>query len=263
MNLPQINLIGVPITALPLMEQIQVIIDWAKQRSSRVICVANVHMLMEARWDNRFHKVLGGADLVTPDGMPLVWLMKALGIKSQDRVAGLDIFLNVCQIASKEEIKIYLLGCTQDILERIKLRLHREFPNVILAGLEPLPFRPLTDSEDAELVKRINASQASIVFLALGCPKQEYWMAHHQGKIKAVMIGIGGVFPVYAGLKKNAPEWVKVGGLEWLYRLVQEPKRLWNRYRKTIPPFIFLALQQLVLEYKHGVFSLNQKKKAL
>ncbi len=263
MNLPQINLIGVPITALPLMEQIQVIIDWAKQRSSRVICVANVHMLMEAHWDNRFHNVLGGADLVTPDGMPLVWLMKALGIKFQDRVAGLDIFLNVCQIASKEKIKIYLLGCTQDILERIKLRLHREFPNVILAGLEPLPFRPLTDSEDAELVKRINASQAGIVFLALGCPKQEYWMAHHQGKIKAVMIGIGGVFPVYAGLKKNAPEWVKVGGLEWLYRLVQEPKRLWNRYRKTIPPFIFLALQQLVLECKHDVFSLNQKKKAL
>lgn len=263
MNLPQINLIGVPITALSLMEQIQVIIDWAKQRSSRVICVANVHMLMEAHWDNRFHNVLGGADLVTPDGMPLVWLMKALGIKSQDRVAGLDIFLNVCQIASKEKIKIYLLGCTQDILERIKLRLHREFPNVILAGLEPLPFRPLTDSEDAELVKRINASQAGIVFLALGCPKQEYWMAHHQGKIKAVMIGIGGVFPVYAGLKKNAPEWVKVGGLEWLYRLVQEPKRLWNRYRKTIPPFIFLALQQLVLECKHDVFSLNQKKKAL
>lgn len=260
MNLPQVKLIGVSVTALPLMEQIVVMLDWAKQRSSRVVCVANVHMLMEAHWDNRFRKVLDSSDLVTPDGMPLVWLMRALGVKSQDRVAGLDIFLNTCQLASREKVAVYLLGCTQDILEQVKSRLHREFPDLILAGAEPLPFRPLTESEDAELVERVNARQTGIVFLALGCPKQEYWMAQHKGKIQALMIGVGGVFPVYAGLKKNAPSWVKVSGLEWLYRLAQEPRRLWIRYQKTIPPFIFLALQQLALESKNRKSSLNREK---
>ncbi|MCA1994329.1 MAG: WecB/TagA/CpsF family glycosyltransferase, partial [Coleofasciculus sp. S288] len=109
-----------------------------------------------------------------------------------------------------------------------------------------LPFRPLTQEEDEALIQKINESGAGLVFVSLGCPKQEYWMAQHKDKIQAVMLGVGGVFPVYAGIHKNAPRRVKEFGLEWLYRLVQEPRRLWGRYSKTIPPFIWLALKQLL-----------------
>jgi N-acetylglucosaminyldiphosphoundecaprenol N-acetyl-beta-D-mannosaminyltransferase len=246
MKLPRIDVIGVPITALLLENQIETMIAWAKERSSRVVCVANVHMLMEAYWDDSFHSILREADIVAPDGMPLVWVMRLVGRKYQDRAAGMDIFLLACRKAVKEDVGIYLLGCTEEVLERMRYKLQEDFPGLKLAGAESLPFRPLTEDEDAELIERVNTSQAGLTFIALGCPKQEIWMASHKDKIQSVMLGVGGVFPVYAGTQKRAPLWIRESGLEWLYRLVQEPRRLWGRYQKTIPPFIWLAIWQLV-----------------
>ena len=127
----------------------------------------------------------------------------------------------------------------------MKNRLEREFPELQIAGIESPPFRPLTEVEDVELVERINKSGAGFTFVSLGCPKQECWMQEHFGKISSVMIGVGAAFPVYAGIKSRAPMWVRASGLEWLYRLLQEPRRLFGRYLKTIPPFIWLALQQI------------------
>ncbi|NEQ55582.1 MAG: WecB/TagA/CpsF family glycosyltransferase [Leptolyngbya sp. SIO3F4] len=126
--------------------------------------------------------------------------------------------------------------------ERIEQRLYQNFPKLKIAGIESPPFRPMTKMEDKALVERINQSGASFTFVSLGCPKQECWMQAHKGQVNSVMVGVGGVFPIYAGLKRRAPAWVRQHGLEWLYRLLQEPRRLFGRYIKTIPLFIFLVL---------------------
>ncbi len=245
-TLPTRKVLDFPITALRLHEQIQTIIQWASERKSKTVCVANVHMLMEAHWNPEFASVLKDADIVTPDGMPLVWMMKKLGATSQDRVAGLDILASVCQSAPKRNVSLFFLGSQTQILSGMRSKLKKEYPDLKIAAMEPLPFRPLTPSEDEALIKKINDSGAGVVFVSLGCPKQEKWMSEHKDKIQAVMIGLGGAFPVYAGLHKRAPRIVRESGFEWLYRWLQEPRRLGGRYTKTIPPFVWLAMKQLI-----------------
>ncbi len=245
-TLPTRKVLDFPITALRLHEQIQTIIQWASERKSKTVCVANVHMLMEAHWNPEFANVLKDADIVTPDGMPLVWMMKKLGATSQDRVAGLDILASVCQSAPKRNVSVFFLGSQTQILSGMRSKLKKEYPELNIAAMEPLPFRPLTESEDEALISKINESGAGIVFVSLGCPKQEKWMSEHKDKIHAVMIGLGGAFPVYAGLQKRAPRIVRESGFEWLYRWLQEPRRLGGRYTKTIPPFMWLAMKQLI-----------------
>lgn len=244
--IPTARVINCSITALPFEKQIQTMLAWASLRQSRTVCVANVHMLMEAQGNLEMAHVLDKADLVTPDGMPLVWMMRLLGVNNQDRVAGMDIFLALCQNAQASNVSVFFVGSITPILESMRRRLEQDFPNLEIAGMEPLPFHPLTATEDKALTQKINESGAGLVFVSLGCPKQEHWIAQHQGRIQSVMIGLGGVFPVYAGIHKRAPRRVRELGLEWLYRLVQEPNRLWGRYYKTIPPFIWLAIKQLL-----------------
>ena len=247
MKLPSVEVVGAPVTALKLNDQVDLMVEWGKQRLSKVVCVANVHMLMESQHNGHLKRVLDSADLVTPDGMPLVWMMRLLGEDSQDRVAGMDIFEKACKLSQEKDVSIYLIGSTQSVLDSIEARLRRDFPNLKIAGLESPPFRELSAQEDDAVVERINSSGAGITFVALGCPKQERWMSAHQGRIKSVMVGVGGVFPVYAGLQKHAPKWTRDFGLEWSYRLMQEPRRLFGRYSSTIPPFIYLAVKQLAL----------------
>jgi N-acetylglucosaminyldiphosphoundecaprenol N-acetyl-beta-D-mannosaminyltransferase len=240
------QVLGFSIATNPFHEQINLIMQWGQQRLSRVVCVANVHMLMEARWNPTFARVLCGADMLTPDGMPLVWTLNLLRKSTHDRVAGMYILREVCKQASATGMGVYFLGTDAPTLAKMRQRLNQEFPDLVIAGMEPLPFRPLTPEEDRQVVQAINDSQAGVVFIALGCPKQEIWMHQHKHKIQAAMVGIGGVFPIYAGIKKHAPAWVQDSGLEWLYRLIQEPGRLWKRYFSTIPPFIYLSAKQVV-----------------
>lgn len=240
------NVIGFSVTALPFAAQIKLILEWASSHTSKVVCVANVHMLIEAYWYPEFSSVLKSADLVTPDGMPLVWMMKLMGMREQNRVAGMDILLSLCQLAPARNISVFFLGSEATILEKMKMKLEQQFPDLQIAGMDPLPFRPLTREENAAIIQKIHASGAGLVLLSLGCPKQEYWMHQHKGKIQAVMIGLGGVFPVVAGVHKRAPLWMRNVGLEWCYRLIQEPRRLWIRYLRTSPSFIWLALRQLL-----------------
>jgi N-acetylglucosaminyldiphosphoundecaprenol N-acetyl-beta-D-mannosaminyltransferase len=244
--LPTKRVLDFPITALKLDEQVQTILQWAVTHESKTVCVANVHMLMEAHWNPEFAQILKGADIVTPDGMPLVWMMRQMGARYQDRVAGMDIMMSLCKLAEAKNVSVFYLGSQTEILSRMRKRLEKEFPKLKIAAMEPLPFRPLTEAEDQALIDKIHSSGAGIVLVSLGCPKQENWMAQHKGKIQAVMIGLGGVFPVYAGIHKRAPRVVRDMGLEWLYRWMQEPRRLWQRYTKTIPPFIWLAIKQLL-----------------
>ncbi|MBO9997924.1 MAG: WecB/TagA/CpsF family glycosyltransferase [Cyanobacteria bacterium SID2] len=247
--IPKKQVVESPVSALSFERQMQVILSWASHRENRTVCVANVHMLMEAHWNPDFARVLRNSDLVTPDGMPLVWMLRLLGAAKQDRVAGMDILFSLCQQAPKYGVSAYFLGSHQAVLDRMKQRLDREFSDLDIAGMEPLPFRPLTPEEDDELVDRINRSGAGIVFVSLGCPKQEKWIDAHRDRINAVTLGVGGVFPVYAGLHRRAPQMMREAGLEWFYRLVQEPRRLWKRYMETIPPFLWLAAKQLAAHY--------------
>ena len=241
------HIIGLPVTALPFDAQIALILEWAKSLTSKVVCIANVHMLVEAHRDPAFEAVLQNADLVTPDGMPLVWMLKLMGAASQDRVAGLDVLLVLCKRAAAEDISIFFLGSQVSVLEKMRSKLEQDFPNLKIAGMESLPFRPLSEDEDWAVVQKLNDSGCGLVFVSLGCPKQELWMSQHKDRVRAVMIGLGGAFPVYAGIQKRAPKVVRSLGFEWLYRLAQEPYRLWGRYSTTIPIFIWLAVKQLVI----------------
>lgn len=241
-----INVIGTPVTALLFDTQIKIILDWASNYESRIVCVANAHMLTEAYSHPELSNILKSADLVTPDGMPLVWMMRLMGASAQNRVAGMDIVLSLLDLAPTRNISVFFLGSEASILEKIRKRLEQEFPNLQIAGMEPLPFHPLTPADDDTIIQKIHESGASLVLVSLGCPKQEYWMNQHKSKIQAVMIGLGAVFPILAGVHKRAPLWMRESGLEWLYRLTQEPQRLCIRYIKTIPLFILLALKQLL-----------------
>jgi N-acetylglucosaminyldiphosphoundecaprenol N-acetyl-beta-D-mannosaminyltransferase len=245
---PTIDVIGSPVTALSFQDQIDIILQWACASRSSVVCVANTHMLIEAHRKLSFWSVLQAADLITPDGMPLVWMLKLLGVSCADRVAGMDILLALCHQAPRHNVSAFFVGSQSEILDRMKSRLEQDFPELHVAGMQPLPFALDAPEEDEALIKQINASGAKVVFVSLGCPKQEYWMARHKHKIHAVMIGIGGVFPIYAGIHKYAPKILREHGLEWLYRLSREPRRLWKRYASTVPFFLWLALKQVCAE---------------
>jgi N-acetylglucosaminyldiphosphoundecaprenol N-acetyl-beta-D-mannosaminyltransferase len=247
--IPVRYVLDVPVGAIPFDEQIFLILKWSRLRESRVICLANVHMLIEAHWNQSFALVLQKADLVSSDGMPLVWMLRQMGVYNQNRVAGMDVFLRLCQLAPQSGVSIFFLGSEKTVLEKIKARLSLDFPDLQVAGMESLPFRSLTPTEDEALIAKINQSGAGLVMVCLGCPKQEMWMDRHKHRVKAVMIGVGAVFSVYAGLNKRASHQIRNLGLEWLYRLIQEPGRLWKRYSQTIPPFLYLAGKQLLVEY--------------
>ena len=222
------------------------IISLAANKKSSYVCVSNVHMTIEAYDDKAFANCVNGADLVTPDGMPLVKAMKLLyGIKSE-RVAGMDLMPSILEIAEKEQISIFFYGGTQSMLDKTAVYLKNNYPDIKAVSFFSPPFRALEENEKIEIVNRINESQASIVFVVLGCPKQERWMAENKGKINACMIGVGGALPVIIGEQKRAPMWMQRASLEWFYRFCQEPRRLFKRYFYTNTKFLLLLFIALI-----------------
>ncbi len=214
--------------------------------SGRYICVSNVHMCMEAFDDNSFCDVVNNADLVVPDGKPLVWAQKVLGGKNAFQVRGSDLLLTVCKEAEKTKIPIGLYGGTEESLTSFIAFLKNKFPNLIISFASSPPFRELTQREEENYVKEINASGARILFVGIGCPKQEKWMVRHKDKLHCVMIGVGAAFDFFSGQKKHAPRWMQKAGMEWLFRFASDPKRLWKRYLKHNPRFVFYFLKQLL-----------------
>ena len=222
------------------------IIALAKQRASSNVCVANVHMFIEAYHDKKFIEIINAADVVTPDGKPLAWSLRLLhGIK-QDRVAGMDLLPDLLQQLMKLDLPVYFYGGSAVLLERTQTYIKNNYPGLRIAGFNSPPFRQLTHDEMEEVAGEVNHSQACVVFVVLGCPKQEKWMAQMKGRINAVMIGIGGALPVLVGMQKRAPRWMQVSGLEWLFRLVQEPGRLFKRYAVTNSLFIYLMFKEYI-----------------
>lgn len=220
--------------------------SWAQAKTSCYIVAANVHVVMTGYWQPTYREVLNRAALVTPDGMPLVWGLRLLGVKEQQRVYGPDLMLAWCDRAAQLKMPIYLYGGTESMLQKLQHNLTQQFPGLAIAGSYAPPFRPLTIEEELADVQRMNNSGATVVFVGLGCPKQEEWMARQQGKVTAVMIGVGAAFSFHSGEVAQAPRWMMKIGLEWLYRFTQEPRRLWQRYCINNPAFVILFGWQLL-----------------
>jgi N-acetylglucosaminyldiphosphoundecaprenol N-acetyl-beta-D-mannosaminyltransferase len=219
---------------------------WAARYESRYICAANVHMLMEA-WDSKdFLQVVNRADMVAPDGMPLVWMMRMKGWRGQTRVYGPTLMLHVLAAAEKNGLPVGFYGSSPDVLDRLIERMSHRYPGLKVTFSYSPPFRAVSDQEDEEIVQRIHESGARILFVALGCPKQEKWMADHKDRLRLVMLGVGAAFDFHAGTKPQSPAWMQAYGLEWIYRLWVEPRRLWRRYLWHNPRFVFLAVLDLL-----------------
>ena len=222
------------------------VIGWVNNAESRYVCAANVHMLMEAHDSPQYSQIVNSADLVTPDGMPLGLDDAFKGTTDQQRVYGPTLMLHVLEAAARENILIGFYGSSPEVLQSLLERMKDRFSSLKVVYSFSPPFREMSQEEDEEIVEHINASSARILFVGLGCPKQEKWMAEHRGKVNAVMLGVGAAFDFHAGLKSQAPSWMQKIGLEWFYRLVTEPRRLWRRYLYHNPRFVFLAILDLL-----------------
>ena len=223
------------------------VVQWASLgETPRYVCAANVHMVMESHDDPAFKGVVNSADLVTPDGVPLVWALKLLGVSEATRVYGPDLTLHVCERAAKQGIPIGLYGGTPESLEAFVQFLEEKFPGIQIGCTIAPPFRPLKSEEDERYTREINESGVRILFVGIGCPKQEKWMAQHKDRINAVMLGVGAAFDFHTGRVKQAPSWMQRFGLEWFFRLLMEPRRLWKRYFMHNPRFVLLFIRQLI-----------------
>jgi N-acetylglucosaminyldiphosphoundecaprenol N-acetyl-beta-D-mannosaminyltransferase len=219
---------------------------WAQQRLSRYVCIGTVCQVMEAYDSPQFQGVMNGADLVTPDGMPLVWGLRLLGQKAASRVYGPDLTPLVLKMAEARGLKVGFYGGSPEALDRLLLFVAARFPRLQVVYSYSPPFRPLTEEEDLAVVESIRHSGASILFLGLSSPKQDAWMASHMHDVQAVMIGVGAAFDFLSGSKPQAPRWMMQAGLEWLFRLITEPARLWKRYLKNNPRFVLFFGMQIL-----------------
>jgi len=243
------GVLGVWIDAVDQRRAQEAIESWITDRQRSYVCVSNVHSVMEARRDESLRAVFNAAGLAVPDGMPLVWVGRLRGRRDVRRVYGPDLTLQLCERAARRGFTCFFYGGGPGVAERLAEALSRRFPGLRVVGAEAPPFRPLTTEEDEEAVRRINAAAPDVVFVGLGCPKQERWMAEHRERLHApVLLGVGAAFDFHTGLMPQAPRWMMGAGLEWLFRLWQEPRRLWRRYLIYNPLFVFhLTLELLGL----------------
>ena len=220
--------------------------QWARARESRIVYATSVNGIMEAHDADEFRNILNRADLITPDGMPLVWMLRLKGIKSQQRIYGPTLMLRVLKMAADKKISVGFYGGEPNTLEALVRRMKVAYPSLQIVYAYSPPFRLLTDEETEQIRQSIVFSGVHILFVGLGCPRQEKWIDAHHGRIPAVMIGVGAAFDFHAGVKLQAPAWMQSLGLEWLFRLLTEPRRLWKRYLRHIPRFILLAFADLL-----------------
>jgi N-acetylglucosaminyldiphosphoundecaprenol N-acetyl-beta-D-mannosaminyltransferase len=253
--------IGVGIDPTTWTEAVQSIASWSKDRQSRVVCLSNVHAVVTARLDPEFSKVVEEADMAAPDGAPIAFMLRKLGFPSQERIDGPGLMWRYCAHAAASGDAIYLYGGQESTLAALQQRLASEFPELRIAGAYSPPFRALTPEEDDAVVQAINDSEADVVWVSLGCPKQEKWMAAHRGRINAVMVGVGAAFNYHGGTLSRAPLWMQRNGLEWLHRLVMSPGQLWKRYLVTNTLFIVYAARQLVSKRSKRLVSVELRSR--
>ncbi len=240
------EILGVKITGTSYSDTSHKVLAWAKGGEARSVIFANVHMIMEAHDDASFRSQLNDADIINPDGVPLVWALRMFGDRSAERVYGPDATLNVLAAAEFADVPVGFFGSSPETLAILVCEVNRRFPRLNIVFHQSPPFRPLTSSEDHEMVAAIQQSGLRILFVGLGCPKQERWIMEHRDRLNAVMLAVGAAFDFLANTKPQAPRWVMRSGLEWVFRLISEPRRLSGRYMKHNPRFIALLLLQWI-----------------
>jgi len=250
----RVNVLGIGVSAITMADALAWIDHWIARRANQYICVTGVHGVMESQLDPTLRVIHNRAGLVTPDGMPLVWISRLRGHRGVERVYGPDLMLACCESSVAKGYRHFFYGGATGVPERLSERLQKRFHGLQIAGQWSPPFRELTTLEEAELIERINAARPDIVWIGLSTPKQERWMARYVGQISApVLIGVGAAFDMHAGVKKQAPRWMQRSGLEWLFRLGAEPRRLWRRYLINNPWFAWRLLLQWTGVARHDL----------
>ena len=245
-RIPRVDVLGVGVSAIDMDTALDVIDRWITAGARQYVCVAGVHGVMESQRDETLRHIHNAAGLVTPDGMPLVWLSRLHGWRNTRRVYGPDLMLEVCERSLATGYRHFFYGGHEGVPERLAERLQKRFHGLIVAGTFSPPFHAPSASEDQAIVRRINDAKPDIVWVGLSTPKQERWMAQHVDRLTApVLIGVGAAFDFHAGLKRQAPRWMQSSGLEWSFRLVSEPRRLWRRYLVNNPLFVWLTFLQM------------------
>jgi N-acetylglucosaminyldiphosphoundecaprenol N-acetyl-beta-D-mannosaminyltransferase len=238
------NILGVSVNSINLEDAVATIERWISERSQNYVCITSVHGVMESRSNEQLRRIYSEAGMVTPDGMPLVWLSRIFGKRRTERVYGPDLMRKMTAVSALRGYRQFYYGGADGVAHKLKQALIAAHPGLDVAGTFCPPFRELTPEEDQAIVDTIiNAAHPDLVWVGLSSPKQEFWMANHLGRVEApVMVGVGAAFDFLAGTKPQAPLWMQRNGLEWLFRLCSEPRRLWRRYIVIVPGFAILAI---------------------
>ena len=243
-DVAQVDVLGVKVSAVSMSYAVGRILQWVNEGSSTYVCVTGVHGVMESQRDPELMRIHNESGLTTPDGMPLVWAGRWAGASRMERVYGPDLMSELIGASSKDGVRHYFYGGRPEVVRSLASALTSRFPDVEVAGMHSPPFRSLTPFEEEDDIQHINESKADIVWVGLGTPKQEQWMARLRSKLDAaVLIGVGAAFDIHAGNIKQAPRWMQRSGLEWLYRLGREPRRLASRYLRNNPAFVAAILR--------------------
>jgi N-acetylglucosaminyldiphosphoundecaprenol N-acetyl-beta-D-mannosaminyltransferase len=244
--IPRVNVLGVGVTPVNIVQTVEILEKWRAEERREYVCFTSVHGLVEAQRDPEIRSALNRAGLTTEDGMPLVWWCRGSGYSDASRVCGTDLLIAMCERSSRRGHRHFFYGGSPHVVETLVARLKHRFPGLTIAGYRSPPFRPMTKEEDAADVRAINETRPDFVWVGLGMPKQEKWMVQHVGKIQAAaLLGIGAAFDFVAETTPRAPIWMQRVGLEWLFRLMTEPRRLAHRYVVYNSIFVIRALQQI------------------
>ena len=239
-TIPRVNVLGVEVSAIDMDDAYRAIAGWVAARDRRYVCITGVHGVMESVRDPMLRDIHNAAGLVTPDGMPLVWLCRTAGFPNANRVYGPDLMLSVCRRSVSVRFRHFLYGGGEGVAPLLATRLRARCPGLLIVGTHTPPFRLIGQHEENAVVEEINAAAPHIVWVGLSTPKQERWMSRLRSRLEApVLIGVGAAFDFHAGLKKQAPRWMQRNGLEWLYRMMSEPRRLGPRYLRNNPSFLW------------------------
>jgi N-acetylglucosaminyldiphosphoundecaprenol N-acetyl-beta-D-mannosaminyltransferase len=236
------RVIGLPVSVGSIPTVTQEIVRLARRGAGAHVCVANVHMLVEARRHPALRAVRSSAEVVASDGMPLVWRLRRNGHPHAQQVRGPELMIRVCEAAAAEDLRVYFYGGDAELMTDLRVALQDRVPDLQIAGMEAAPVLPREPEVDQATVERIRQSGARVVFVGLGCPKQEFWMAAYRSHLPAVLVGVGQAFGIAAGSVPEAPRWMRRAGLEWLFRVASEPRRLWRRYLVTNSLFMAFLL---------------------
>ena len=243
---PRVNVLGVGVDAIDMPQAIERIVNAAKSPTGgEYVCVTGVHGVMEAQRDPKLREILNRSLETTPDGMPMVWLGRLAGHRRMRRVYGPDLMLEICRASVSEGRTHYLYGGNTGVATELAERLRQRVPGIRIVGTFTPPFRALSEDEEMRLAREVETLQPDFFWVGLSTPKQERFMAQYRGKLSAkVMLGVGAAFDMHSGRTKQAPSWMQRLGLEWLFRLLQEPRRLFKRYAVNNPTFVWRVLQQ-------------------